>query len=126
MNKKVIELSKLLQKLHKSLLNFQSALHQEKIGKKLGPYEILNLSMQDPEFAWLRKLSELIVAIDIQEEENPNIGDVEFSQIKNTVSELLFGDGEKFKDFKARMQEALSQDPELNIYHAELITVLKL
>jgi hypothetical protein len=126
MNNKVIELSKLLQKLHKSLLHFQSSQHQEKIGKKLGPYEILNLSINDPEFAWLRKLSELIVAIDIQEEENPQMSDVDFSKIKNEASGLLFGDGEKYQDFKSRLQVALSQDPELNIYHAELITILKL
>ena len=126
MKKEVIELSKQLRRLHKDLLDFQVLIHQDLTGKKLGPYEILHLSIQDPEFAWLRKLSEMIVAIDIQEEENSNLQKSDFDKIKAEVNHLLFSENELNHDFQFRYQNALGKKPELSIHQAQLMKSLSL
>lgn len=58
------DLSSALLKFHRSLLGFQKDLAEKTDGRKYAPYELLNLSLNDPRFAWLRKFSELIVQID--------------------------------------------------------------
>ena len=126
MNKQVIELAKQLRRLHKDLLDFQSLIYQDLNEKKLGPYELLHLSIQDSEFAWLRKLSELMVAIDIQEEENRNLTQADFNKIKSEVASLLLDNTEENKEFQFRYQNALSKKPELNLHHVQLVKTLKI
>ncbi len=126
MSKQVIELSKQLRRLHKDLLDFQILIHQDLAEKKLGPYDLLHLSIHDPEFAWLRKLSELIVAIDIREEKTSDINLNDINQIKSEVSSLLFGSDDQNRDFKFRYQNALSKKPELSLHEAQLNSVLQL
>lgn len=124
MKKQVVEISKQLRRLHKDLLDFQVLIHQDLNEKKFGPYEILHLSIQDPEFAWLRKLSEMIVAIDIQEEENPNLLQADFDKIKNEICDLLVNESESNRDFHFRYQNALTKKPELKIHQAQLLKTL--
>src|SRR6186997_2451 len=50
--------------LHKTLLDFEREGYERDHGKISNSYEVLKLVMNDPWFAWLRQLSELIVEMD--------------------------------------------------------------
>ncbi len=58
------DLSSALLKFHRGLLVFQTEMAEKKDGRKYAPYDLLNLSLNDPRFSWLRKFSEVIVQID--------------------------------------------------------------
>lgn len=58
------DLSSALLKFHRALLQHQTSLVETADGKKYQPYELLNLSLGDPRYSWLRQFSELIVQID--------------------------------------------------------------
>ena len=57
-------LSSALLKFHRGLLVYQTDLVEKEDGRKYLPYDLLNLSLNDPRYSWLRKFSELIVQID--------------------------------------------------------------
>lgn len=57
-------LSKELLRLHKLLLDLTREDYEREHGRLESPFKLLNLALNDPFFAWLRKLSELIVLID--------------------------------------------------------------
>ena len=57
-------LSSALLKFHRGLLVYQTDLVEKEDGRKYLPYDLLNLSLNDPRYLWLRKFSELIVQID--------------------------------------------------------------
>ncbi len=58
------DLSTALLRFHRGLLVFQTNLIEAADDRKYTPYDVLNLSLNDVRFAWLRKFSELIVHID--------------------------------------------------------------
>src|SRR6185436_1491991 len=60
--------------LHKTLLDFEREGYERDHGKISNSYEVLKLVMNDPWFAWLRQLSELIVEMDelLAAKEPPN------------------------------------------------------
>src|SRR6476646_11734757 len=59
----LIDLRKSLLHLHKTLLDWERAAY-ERLHGRTSPGSLLTALMNDPQFAWLRPLSELIVRID--------------------------------------------------------------
>ena len=59
----LIELRKLLLELHKTLIDWQRT-DYERVRGRLQTTQLLNVMFNDPEFAWLRSMSGLIVRID--------------------------------------------------------------
>src|SRR5215203_3421907 len=59
----LIDLRKSLLHLHKTLLEWERAAY-ERIHGRTSPGNLLTALMNDPQFAWLRPLSELIARID--------------------------------------------------------------
>ena len=57
-------LSSALLKFHRGLLVYQTDLVEKIDERKYLPYDLLNLSLNDARFSWLRKFSEIIVQID--------------------------------------------------------------
>jgi hypothetical protein len=57
------ELRKYLLQLHKTLIDWQRA-DYERVRGRLQTTQLLNVMFNDPEFAWLRSMSGLIVRID--------------------------------------------------------------
>src|SRR6266550_5016037 len=60
----LVSVRRVLLRLHKTLLDFEREAYERARGKIANSYELLNLVMNDPWFAWLRQLSELIVEMD--------------------------------------------------------------
>src|SRR5215213_9191504 len=59
----LFELRKALLHLHKTLLDWERAAY-ERIHGRASPGELLKAIVEDPQFGWLRPISELIVRID--------------------------------------------------------------
>ena len=57
------ELRRTLLHLHKTLLDWERAAY-EKVHGRVSGHELLHATLNDPQFAWLRPVSELIVRID--------------------------------------------------------------
>ena len=58
------DLSKSFLRLHKILLEAEKAEYEKANGKISSPHQYLGLVLDDPHFAWLRRMSALIALID--------------------------------------------------------------
>lgn len=112
-----------LLRLHKTLLDFERQAYERDHGRISNSYEYLNLVMQNPWFAWLRHLSELIVQMD----ELLDAGD---SANENTAlalieqSRILLTPAESGNEFQRKYFESVQQSPEVVLAHAEFAKVL--
>lgn len=109
--------------LHKTLLDFEREAYERERGKISNSYEFLNLVMSDPWFAWLRRLSELIVEIDelLASREAPKeiTGAALISQSGILLTPLESGD-----EFQRKYFTAMQQSPEVVLAHAEFAKAL--
>jgi hypothetical protein len=112
-----------LLRLHKTLLDFEREAYERGRGRIANSYEFLNLVMNDPWFAWLRQLSELIVEMDellaTKETPNENRGVALVQQAR-----ILLTPTEAGSEFQRKYFAAMQQSPEVVVAHSEFATVL--
>jgi hypothetical protein len=115
------ELSAALKALHKDLLMLEAKKLEAARGHALNPYELLGLSMQSPELAWLRVLSGLIVNIDTLIDEALNLSAQDSHRVANEVLTLLEKPpGSGSQDFWTRYSEYLSSNPDIIMRHSKV------
>jgi hypothetical protein len=104
--------------LHKSLVDAERALH-EGIHGPVTATQFLNLLLEDPDFAWLRKFSTLIVDIDEMFAQRDGFAEesvmVHLTKMRDLV--LFHSDDEVFI---AKYKAALQQDREAAAKQGEL------
>ena len=109
--------------LHKTLLDFEREGYEREQGKIGNSYEFLNLVMSDPWFAWLRRLSELIVEMDelLADRKSPQetTASALIQQSKMLLTPVESGD-----DFQRKYFVAMQQSPEVVLAHAEFAKAL--
>jgi len=109
--------------LHKTLLDYERDAFEREQGKIGNSYEFLNLVMSDPWFAWLRRLSELIVEMDelLASRESPRetTGAALLSQSKILLTPLESGD-----EFQRKYFAAMQESPEVVLAHGEFAKAL--
>jgi hypothetical protein len=112
-----------LLRLHKTLLDFEREGYERAHGKIGNSYEFLNLVMQNPWFAWLRQLSELIVEMDelLAAKETPN---EETAVALIQQASILLTPAESGSQFQKKYFAAIQQSPEVVVAHAEFANVL--
>jgi hypothetical protein len=102
--------------LHKTLLDSERASYERDIARISSSGELLNLVINDPWFAWLHELSELVVLIDetLDAKEPPNGIDAErlIAQARELVAPNEHGAG-----FRKRYFEAMQNDPDVVLAH---------
>ena len=112
-----------LLRIHKTLLDFEREAYERARGKISNSYEFLNLVMSDPWFAWLRRLSELIVEMDelLADRESPqeSTGAALIRQANILLTPTEAGD-----EFQRKYFGAMQQSPEVVLAHAEFAKVL--
>src|SRR5258708_19379826 len=76
-NQRLTDLRNALLALHKTLLDSESATYDRDVARIQSKGELLRLVLDDPWFAWLHELSELVVMIDeaLDAKEPPNGAD---------------------------------------------------
>jgi len=114
---------KLLQ-LHKVLLDDARAAYEMDRGRVPSNASLLQLVINDPWFAWLHSLSELVVRIDETIEVDSPATDADAAALINEVEKLLTA-SENGEGFHRRYYDALQRQPAVVLAHADVRRVIK-
>jgi hypothetical protein len=112
----------LLLSLHKSLLDLERAAH-ERVNGRLNAGQFLNVLLEDPNFAWLRKFSMLIVEIDEMFDLRDGVSDEMVTANLSRIRQLVDMDIDD-EVFRSRYRSALQQDVDSAATHARLQALL--
>jgi len=109
--------------LHKTLVDSERVSYEKATGAIQSPNHFLQLLIVDPWFAWLRPLSQLIVAMDeaLDKKEPLTIGDVD-ALAKQT--RLLLVASETGDGFSKPYFDALQRDADVVLAQAEVTKLL--
>src|SRR5689334_10251689 len=119
----LVELRRLLLQLHKTLIDWQRT-DYERVHGRLQTTKLLNVMFSDPEFAWLRSMSGLIVRIDEALEVKPPKPEIETGPLVAGARDLLAP--EAGTPYAQRYHAALQELPDAVLAHRDLVTLLKL
>ncbi len=109
--------------LHKTLVDMERESY-ERIHGPVQSVAFLNLLMQDLDYSWLRKISELIVWIDEVLDPKEHTVDIEPEKIIEQSRKLL-NPVELGDDFERKYQDALQRNPDVIMAHQEVRNLLK-
>ncbi len=110
---------------HKKLLDIERERYDHDVERITSTGQLLNLVLQDPFFAWLHELSELIVAIDemldSKEPDTPSGADAArmLAQVRTLLTPVEGGPG-----FRGQYFEALQREPDVVIAHGAVIKTM--
>jgi hypothetical protein len=123
---KLRDLSQRLLRLHKALLEVQRRDHDAERLPVRSRGELLQLVLQDPEFAWLRTLSSLIVQVDELVQGDELATDDDASGLIDRVRALIQhgDDGGTSAEFGERYKAALQSSPDVVIAHGAVVAAL--
>jgi hypothetical protein len=117
---RLTELRHALLKLHKALVDSEKVGYEKTMGQIPSPNHFLQLLTNDPWFAWLHPLSQLIVAMDeALDAEEPLTPDKVDALVRQ--SDLLLVVSETSEGFSGHYHEALQRDPDVVLAHAEVV-----
>lgn len=110
--------------LHKILLETERVRYERTNGRINDMFQLLNLTINDPAFAWLRPLSALIVQIDEQldDKEKPLTSAQAGVLIKEV--RLLLTPSQVGNDFQRNYHWALQESPDAVIAHSSTLRLL--
>jgi hypothetical protein len=123
------DLRRTLLHLHKTLLEWERTAYERMHGRVSG-HELLHAILNDPQFAWLRPVSELIVRIDETLEHDP----ADASQAASTATDvaaivaqarILVAPDEAGTGYAQRYHTALQEHPDAVFAHRGVTTVLR-
>ena len=113
-----------LLRLHKRLLDAERVRYEREHGRIDSGGTLLQLVINDPWFAWLRRLSELVVEIDERlDGEEPMPDDnarALIAQIRSMIRSVPDGD-----EFHRNYNRALQETPDVVIAHVELTRIVE-
>ncbi len=99
----LLKLHSSLLKFHQELLFFQTQLVEKNDSIKLTPYDLLNLSLNDFRFMWLKKYSDLIIQIDIFMDDKKN-SEQDYAALISKVRELIAVDREENNELRIALR----------------------
>lgn len=105
-----------LRKLHKQLIAHQS----RSFGDVGNPFEHLQLVTMHPDFAWLRILSEFMVALDERLDDKEAIDDVSVIAFKKSVEQMIGPADAHHPEFREKYLLALHDSPDITMLHGGL------
>jgi catechol 2,3-dioxygenase len=110
--------------LHKVLLDDTRAAYEMDRGRIPSNATLLQLVINDPWFAWLRPLSELVVRIDVALQPEEGATDADGTMLLDQVERLL-SPPQSIEPFAQRYYEALQRQPAVITAHGDVRRVLK-
>jgi hypothetical protein len=108
--------------LHKLLLDTER-IRYEQVSGRVSNGELLQLAINGDRFAWLHRLSELIVQIDELIYSDEPITSEAIAALIADVRILLTPD-EAGNDFAVKYDAAFQRNPDVVLAHADLVTLL--
>ena len=117
----IIEVRNSLLALHKILLELERQRYERTNGRINDMFQLLNLTINDPAFAWLRPLSALIVQIDekLDDKDKPMTSE-QAKVLRREVRELLTPK-QVGSDFQRNYHWALQESPDAVIAHGSTL-----
>jgi hypothetical protein len=119
-SRRLREIREALLRLHRTLLEWERRGH-ERVHGRLSANEFLQVVLHDPEFAWLRPLSESIVRID---EMLTADGEPDEDAVLVQVRALASPD-EEGTPYAQRYLQAIQQSPDAVLAHRDLLALLR-
>ena len=110
--------------LHKALVDTERVSYEKTFGAIQSPNHFLRLLTDDPWFAWLRPLSQLIVAMDEALDEKEPLTQAAVEAFSNQTRLLLVA-SESGDGLARHYFEALQNDPDVVLAHAEVTKHLR-
>ena len=104
--------------LHKALLDYEKIRYERTPGRLETSGQFLQLAINDPHFAWLRPISELVVQIDQLLASDEPGAEVDADTVMTQAKTLLRAD-ENGGDFQKRYYPALQDSPDGVMAHAQ-------
>ena len=122
--RKLKDLSKSFLRLHKILLEGEKAEYEKTNGRIGSPNQYLQLVLNDPQFAWLRRMSSLIALVDEAcSIRRPATEDAAKALTDETEKLLTFaGDDESFND---KFNIALQKNADASVTLNDTLNILK-
>ena len=115
----LLDLHRALLKLHKALLDSERVVYEKNIGPIQSPNHFFQLLTSDPWFAWLRPISQLIVAIDETLDAKEPLANADVDAVMNQ-SVFLLVPAKTGGEFGERYVAALQRDPRVVLAHAQV------
>ncbi len=120
---KLKDLSKAMLRLHKTLLEAEKMKYEAANGKIQNANIYLSLVLDDPQFAWLRKLSSLIALIDEATSMRRPASETDALALLDEAKTLLnFEDADE--DFNDKFQNALQDNSDAVLGHNDALKSL--
>jgi hypothetical protein len=107
--------------LHKALVDSERVSYEQNLGTITSPNHFLKLLTEDPWFAWLQPLSQLIVTMDEAMDRKPpgEILTAAGAEMLVRQTRHLLAASETGQGFSRHYFEALQRDPDVVMAHAE-------
>lgn len=113
------ELRDALLDLHKTLLDSERVVYEATVGAIQSPHHFFQLVTSDPWFAWLRPISQLIVAMDEALDAKEQLTSDGVDTLMGEAVFLLIP-AERGGEFGERYMAALQRDPHVVLAHASV------
>ena len=113
----------LLLELHKFLLDRERGIYEEANGPLASPNEYLSLVLNNGQFAWLRRMSGMIVQIDEALSRRSTADSAAANALIEEVRHLLVRD-EHGDDYQRKYWQAIQDSPDVIITHVKLERIL--
>jgi hypothetical protein len=110
-------------RLHKTLLDSERGVFERDVEPVTSAGHMLQLVLADPFFAWLRRISELIVEIDERLDEDEPATAEDAARFIGVTRGLL-APAEDGAEFAGRYYQAMQRDPDVVIAHGRIMVVL--
>jgi len=114
------EVRRSLLDLHKALVDSERVTYEKTVGTISSPNHFLQLLTNDPWFAWLHPVSQLIVSMDEALDEKEQLPDAAAEAVIKEANTLLTP-SELGEGFSRHYFDALQRDPDVVIAHAEFM-----
>jgi hypothetical protein len=118
----LIDLRNGLLRWHKSLLDAERAAYERDVARITSTGQYLQLVMEDPWFAWLREISQLIVIVDETLAQKEPATPSDAARLIAKARELLIP-AETGPEFARRYEEAMQRDASVVLAHGEMMLV---
>jgi len=118
------ELREALLRLHKALIESERAGYEKTFGRIASPYQFLQLLTDDPWFAWLRPVSQLVIAMDEMLDAKEALTVAGVKALASETKALLVASADD-DGFSGHYDAALQRDPDVVFAHAEVARRLR-
>ncbi len=117
---RLIQLRQPLLHLHKTLLDCEREAYERTYGRVDNSYEVLQLVMHHPWFAWLHNLSELMVQIDEMLDAKEPLTESEAVAVLDQ-GRVLLTPSETGSGFQKKYFNSMQQSPDVVMAHSEVL-----